>query len=65
MSQRRVVVKGGGNNLYYVSESAGTFRVTHVSGMFGGKSDVGKTRSFDHALSLIRSHSGRQIDSIG
>ena len=62
MSDKRVVVKGGGNNLYSVSESSGTIYVYKGSGW--GKSQIGKTRTMEDALSLIRSHSGKDIESI-
>jgi len=66
MGKRRVVVKGGGANLYYISDSGGTFYVTHkrVGLILDDNIDIGKTRSLDDALSLIRSHSGRGIESI-
>ena len=66
MAKRRVVVKGGGANLYYISEYAGRFYVTQrkVGLITDTNIDIGKTRTLDDALSLIRSHSGRGIDSI-
>lgn len=63
MSKKRVIVKGGGKNLYYVSESSGTIYV--YKGGVWSSSQIGKTKSMDDALSLIRSHSGRAIESIG
>jgi hypothetical protein len=60
MSKKTVVVEGG--NLYTVGESSGTFYVRRGDGWSG--TDIGKTRSFDDAVSLIKSHSGRQIRSI-
>lgn len=63
MSKKRVVVKGGGANLYYVSESSGTVYV--YKGGVWSDSQIGKTKSMSDALSLIRSHSGREIESIG
>jgi hypothetical protein len=63
MSKKKVVVKGGGRNLYYISESSGTFYVYQGGGW--GDTQIGKTRTMDDALALIRSHSGREIESIG
>lgn len=56
---REVVVEGG--NVYTVGESSGTFYVRR-GGHYG--TDIGKTRSLDDALSLIKAHSGKQIRSI-
>ena len=63
MSKKKVIVKGGGSNLYYVSESSGTFYV-HKGGVWS-ETQIGKTKTMEDALSLIRSHSGRDIESIG
>jgi hypothetical protein len=60
MSKREVVVEGG--NVYTVGDSSGTFYVRR-GGFYG--TDIGKTRSFDDALALIKSHSGKPIRSIG
>ena len=59
MSKKKVVVKGGGSNLYYVSESFGTIYV------YKGSAQIGKTKTMDDAIALIRSHSGKEIESIG
>ncbi|WP_156878074.1 hypothetical protein [Sphingopyxis sp. QXT-31] len=61
---RSVAVQGG--NLYEIGEYDGTFYVRRVKVklLLNAKSDIGKTRSLDDALSLIRSHSGREIKSI-
>ena len=63
MSKRKVVVRGGGKNLYYVSDSNGTFYVKQGS-VWGSGTDIGQARSLDDALALIRSHSGRDIEKI-
>lgn len=63
MSKKKVVVKGGGSNLYYVSESSGTIYVYKGGGW--GQSQIGKTKTLADALALIKSHSGREIESIG
>lgn len=66
MGARKVVVKGGGANLYKVSESGGTFYVYHVRvGIFtDSTNDIGKTRSLEDALTLIKVHSGQEIAEI-
>lgn len=63
----QVVVKGGGKNLYEVSESSGWFYVyrVDVSLLLNHRRNLGKTRTFDQALSLIKSHSGKAIERIG
>lgn len=63
MSKKKVIVKGGGNNLYRVSESSGTIYV-YKAGSWGDK-QIGKTKTMEDALALIKSHSGREIESIG
>jgi hypothetical protein len=60
MSKKTVVVEGG--NLYTVGEYSGTYYVRRGSGWSG--SDIGKAKSFDDALALIKSHSGKQIREI-
>lgn len=66
MGDRKVVVKGGGRNLYKVSESGGWFYAYYVEVGFlsDSKRSIGKARSFKDALDLIRAHSGRDIQSI-
>lgn len=61
--KRKVVVKGGGSNLYYVSEASSTIYVYKG----GGWSDtlIGKTKRMEDALALIKAHSGKEIQSIG
>lgn len=59
MAKRRVIVRGGGNNLYYVSDSSGVFYVSKSNG-----TDIGKARNLDDALAIIKSHSGREIEKI-
>ena len=59
MAKKKVIVKGGGRNLYYVSESSGTIYV------YRGDNQIGKTKTMEDALALIRNHSGRDIESIG
>ncbi|MEE4539466.1 MAG: hypothetical protein V2J51_13365 [Erythrobacter sp.] len=64
MAKKRVVVKGGGENLYYVSESSGTYYV-YKGSVWGSDTQIGKARSMSDALAIITSYSGRAIESIG
>ena len=66
MTKRRVIVKGGGKNLYYINETGGRFYVSQriVKPIFDDNIDLGSTRSLSDALSLITSHSGRGIESV-
>ncbi len=64
MAKKMIVVTGGGENLYYVSESSGTIYVYKGSVWLSDKL-IGKTRTMEDALSLIRSYSGRDIEDIG
>lgn len=65
MEAKKVVVQGGGKNLFKVSNSSGYFYVYKVDvGLFDRLHDIGKTRSLEDALTLIRSYSGREIDKI-
>lgn len=63
MAKRRVVVRGGGHNLYFVSDTSGTYYVRKGS-VWGSGMDIGKTKSLADALGLIKTHSGRDIESI-
>jgi hypothetical protein len=63
---KKVVVQGGGKNLYEVSESGGWFYAYQITvGLFNKKTSVGKGRTMEDALSLIKAHSGRGIEKIG
>lgn len=64
---RRVVVKGGGKNLYKISEYNGWFYAYHIDVGFitNSENSLGKARSLGDALELIKSHSGREIEEIG
>jgi len=67
MSQKwKVVVEGGNDNLYYISESMDTYYIyqTHVHIPFDDNDLVGQTDSLELALVLIRSHSGDDIEKI-
>lgn len=64
MSTTTVVVEGGGSNLYEIKEDAGHFKAYHIIVNLllpNSKKNVGSARSFEGALSLIRSHSGKDI----
>jgi hypothetical protein len=65
-NDRKVVVKGGGKNLYKVSEYNGWFHAYKVDVGFlsNDNRSIGKTRSLADALDLIRSHSGREIQEV-
>ena len=63
MAKRKVVVRGGGDNLYFVSDSGGVFYVRKGGG-WGGGTDIGQAKSLDDALAIIKSHSGREIEKI-
>lgn len=64
MTKKKVIVKGGGENLYYVSESSGTIYV-YKGSVWGSDTQIGKARTMEDALALIKSYSGRSIESIG
>ncbi|MEX0997617.1 MAG: hypothetical protein WDZ45_11250 [Flavobacteriaceae bacterium] len=66
MATKRVVVSGGGDNLFRVTESSGKFLISQVDvGLLTNNYNrIGQTRSFDDALNLIKSFSGQRIDKI-
>jgi hypothetical protein len=59
-------VKGGNDNLYYISEYDDVFYVyqTTVGIPFDDNDQIGKTDSLELAITLIKEHSGDDIDSI-
>lgn len=65
-SDRQVVVKGGGSNLYKISESDGSFHAYKVDVhlLSNSTKSIGKARSLADALALIRSHSGKEIEKL-
>ena len=64
-NKTKVVVRGGGENLYEVSESSGWFYAYKVSGLlFSSRTSIGKAKTFDQALDIIKSHSGRGIEKV-
>lgn len=62
----KVVVEGGNDNLYYISESYDVFYVykTTVSLLFDDNEQIGKTDSLELAITLIKEDSGDDIDYI-
>lgn len=66
MGKRRVVVEGGGANLYEISEAEGTFTAYHVRVrlLSNDRLRIGSGRSLQDAIALIQAHSGRRIRSI-
>lgn len=66
MAIKKVVVKGGGSNLYYVAESSDRIYIYKASGgLFGGKTQIATAKRLEDALAIIKAHSGRAIDYIG
>jgi len=63
---KKVVVTGGGRNLFKIESYNNQYNVYHmnIGILFDDKDFIGKTRSFEDAISLIRSHSGRGIKEI-
>ena len=64
IAKKKVIVKGCGENLYYVSESSRTYYV-YKGRVWDSDIQIGKARSMSDALAIITSYSGRAIDSIG
>lgn len=66
MTTKRIVVSGGGQNLYKVSGSGSTYTVYKIIAnfFFDDIIEVGSAGSFDDALTLIKSHSGKRIEKI-
>lgn len=66
MATKRVVVNGGGDNLYRISIYGSKYTVSHVDvGVFTNSINViGEARSMEDALSIIKAHSGRSIKKI-
>ena len=56
------MAKGGGKNLYNISEYDGWFYAYQGDGWFSN--EIGKTRNLKDALDLIKSHSGKEIEEI-
>ncbi|WP_456424564.1 hypothetical protein [Lutibacter sp.] len=63
MATKRVVVQGGGENLYRISIYGDKHTVSQVDvGYFTNDINIiGETRSMEDALSIIKAHSGQSI----
>lgn len=66
MATKRVVVSGGGQNLYRITGSGSSFIASKITinTFIDDVKRVGKAGSFDDALSLIKSHSGKSIEKV-
>jgi hypothetical protein len=66
MARRRVVVEGGGANLYEISDSGGRYYAykIKVGLVFDDRVSLGSCRTLQDAISLVQAHSGRRIRSI-
>lgn len=64
--KKKVVVRGGGSNLYRITVSGKSHSVEKVTvkPLSNAYKNIGRTDSLEDALSLIRSHSGQDIESI-
>jgi hypothetical protein len=63
MAKQRVIVEGGGENLYFVKESNGWIWV-YKGRAWGGDIQIGKVRAMRDALAVIENHSGRRIKTV-
>jgi len=66
MPTKRIVVHGGGDNLYRISIYGNKYTVSHVNVKIftNDISVIGEARSLDDALSIIKSYSGQGIKKI-
>jgi len=64
MAKTKVIVEGGGENLYYVSESNGWIWV-YKGSVWGSDTQIGKVRAMRDAVAIIENHAGRRVKSIG
>jgi hypothetical protein len=66
MATKRVVVSGGGNNLYRISIYGDKYTISQVDvGIFTNDYNrIGEARSMDDALRIIKAHSGQSIIKI-
>ena len=66
MATKRVVVSGGGDNLYRISIYGDKHTVSQVDvGPFRNTINIiGEARSMEDALRIIKSHSGQSIKKI-
>ena len=61
----RVVVEGGGHNLYYIRRRHDEYQIYHhrVGLIWDDENLVGTADDSDEAIEMIKSHSGEDIDS--
>ena len=66
MADRKVVIQGGGKNLFKVTEYSGKFTIYQVDVglLMNSHNKIGKTSSLEDALSIIRSFSGKEIKEV-
>ena len=66
MKDRRVVVQGGGENLYKIREYNGKYTAYKVKVhiLSNSETNIGQARKLEDAIALIRVHSGREIKEI-
>jgi hypothetical protein len=62
----KVVVEGGGRNLYKITEYNGRYHAYQVTVnlLINDNDSIGKASSLEGALSLIKSHSGESIEKL-
>lgn len=65
-SRYRIVVEGGGHNLYYVREYEGTYRVycREVNLLTNDDDLIGEADSLEDALDMVKEHSGEDIEDV-
>lgn len=63
---KKVVVQGGGENLYKITEYNGKYTAYKVDVGFLSDSNrnIGQTTSLEDALVLIKVHSGKEIKEV-
>ena len=66
MATKRIVVQGGGDNLYRISVYGNKYTVSQVKvkTFTNDINVIGEARSMDDALRIIKSHSGKSIKKI-
>lgn len=65
MAKRKVIVKGGGSNLYLISESDNKIYIyKYDGGLFSPDVHIGTVSRMEDALAFIKNHSGRDIERI-
>lgn len=65
MSKQISIKTASGTKLYKISQSGNDFYcMKYNDSFFGSWSDIGRTRSFEDALSLIRSYAASKYGSI-